>query len=328
MTRSGDQVRPAEREPTPAAPLEPDSARSSTSASSYHSQPILKAPVWKRTIAIYFFVGGLAGASAAYAFAALLRGEREAARRATWTALISAAISAPLLIADLGRPSRFLNMLRVFKVLSPMSVGTWILSGFGASIGVAALCDLFGVLPRVRLLAQAGAAALGLPLATYTAALLADTAVPVWHEGRRELPFVFAGGAAASAGGAALILGSDHDGLARRVALGGAAIELIADQLYERRLDPVVAEALSVPAVHRLHLGARLSSTAGTALLLLTGRERRAQIVAGGSLLLAGALLTRLAVFEAGRVSALDPQATVAPQRARVDARSREIAGV
>src|SRR4029077_8295803 len=97
----------------------------------------------------------------------------------------------PLLSSDLGRPERFLNMLRVFKVTSPMSVGSWILLASGGATTTAAACEELGIFPKVKAAAELGSVLTGAPLAVYTATLISDTAVPVWHEARRELPFLF-----------------------------------------------------------------------------------------------------------------------------------------
>jgi hypothetical protein len=162
---------------------------------------------------------------------------------------------------------------------------------------------------------------LGMPLATYTATLISNTAVPVWHEARRELPFLFGAGAAASAGAAAaMITEPRHAGPARRLAAGGALVEVVAAQLMEHRLGPL-AEAYHEDAPHRFsRLGNVLTATGG-ALLATAGRSRR-QAVAGGALTLAGALSERWAVFKAGFASASDPRYTVGPQRKRRDAQA------
>ena len=166
---------------------------------SYYGRPIIKAPIWEPAVPSYFFFGGLAGASASLALGARLAGNEQLARNATFAGMAGAGISPILLTADLGRPERFFNMFRLVKITSPMSVGTWILTGCGAALGVASGCEALGTMPRVKLAAQTVGGLLGLPLTTYTAALVANTAVPIWHEARRELPFVFAGSAAASA---------------------------------------------------------------------------------------------------------------------------------
>src|SRR4051794_4063886 len=167
---------------------------------SYYGRPVIAEPVWNPEIPVYFFVGGVAGASAPLTLAASLRGNDVLARRASAIALAGSGLSAGLLIKDLGRPERFLNMLRMFKVSSPMSVGSWVLSGFGATAAASAGRELLGVFPAAGRGAQVGGAALGPLLATYTATLIANTAVPVWHEARRELPFVFGASAVGTAG--------------------------------------------------------------------------------------------------------------------------------
>jgi formate-dependent nitrite reductase membrane component NrfD len=166
----------------------------------YHGAPILKAARWSDEIGWYFFSGGLAGASAVLAGAARVTGQLDLARYARHWALAGLAPRPVLLIADLGRPARFINMLRVVKPTSPMSIGTWLLSAFGAIVVPAALLAQLGRFPRVALVADVTAGALGAGVATYTAVLTADTATPVWHESGNELPFLFAAGAAASAG--------------------------------------------------------------------------------------------------------------------------------
>src|SRR5919206_4927680 len=160
---------------------------------SYYGRPVIKEPTWKPDIAWYFFAGGLAGASSGLAFVARLTGNDRLARRALLAALGGATVSPVLLIRDLGRPDRFYNMLRVFKPTSPMSLGTWILSSFGAASTIAAVADVLEIFPRLGRTAGALAALLGPALSTYTAVLVAGTSVPVWHEARRELPPVFAG---------------------------------------------------------------------------------------------------------------------------------------
>src|SRR4051812_32688113 len=157
---------------------------------------------------------------------ARLTGRKKLARVATANAFAGVAVSPALLISDLGVPMRFLNMLRVFKVTSPMSVGSWILSIEGGLITLTAAHEYLGWFPKpLARFAEAVAALFGMPLATYTAALISNTAVPVWHEGRRELPFAFAGGSAMAAGGAAAIWMGDKGGPARRLAIIGSVTE-------------------------------------------------------------------------------------------------------
>ena len=130
------------------------------------SPSVLKQPVWKPEVGLYFFFGGLAGASALLAFGARLAGNGRLARSALLAAFAGAAVSPPLLIADLGRPARFLNMFRVLKPTSPMSIGSWVLAAFGGVTSVAAASELTGLSRPLGRLAEAGAALLGLPLST------------------------------------------------------------------------------------------------------------------------------------------------------------------
>jgi hypothetical protein len=210
-------------------------------------------------------------------------------------------------------------MLRVVKPTSPMNVGTWVLSGFGAASAVAAGWQLLGRPSRaVGAPAAAVAGLLGPVLSTYTAVLLANTAVPAWHEARRELPFVFAGSSLASAGGACMALTSrQHAGPARALAIAGALVELAADICMQRRLDPVVRRSYEGAPVRDLHTTARACAAGGACAAAVGGRSRAAA-VAGGAALMAGSALQRWAIFKAGIASARDPDQTVAPQRERL----------
>jgi hypothetical protein len=283
-------------------------------------RPVLKEPVWKPEIPFYFYAGGLGGASAGLALLSELRGNHVLARRAWALALAGATASPALLIADLGVPRRFLNMLRMFKVTSPMSVGSWILAAFGAATGVAAIDAWTGVIPSPFGPAAKGtSAALGLPLTTYTAALIANTAVPVWHEARAELPVVFAAGGATSAGAAAMLVTPQRAAApALRLAVGGAAVELAAVTVMERRLGELAGPYHhGVPATFgRL---AKAFTLAGAGLGAARARRSRAAAIAAGALLTTGAVLTRWSIFKAGSRSAADTEASVKPQRERIE---------
>ncbi|MDQ6745263.1 MAG: polysulfide reductase NrfD [Actinomycetota bacterium] len=286
---------------------------------SYHGQPVIKEPVWTWEIPVYFFAGGLSGASAGLALLAEARGNEILGRRAWAASMVGIGVSPGLLISDLGRPLRFLNMLRMFKVTSPMSVGSWILSGSGATTTLAALTAWTGVFPRAGIPAKVTAAALGLPLSTYTAALIANTAVPVWHEARRELPFVFGAGAALSAAAAAIIATpTEHAAPARRLALGAAVAELALEELMEMRLgDHGQPYQESVPA--RFKRLSQACIAAGATLLAARGSRSRAAAAAAGALLGAGAMATRWSIFKAGSTSATDPRYVIGPQRAGIE---------
>jgi Polysulphide reductase, NrfD len=290
---------------------------------SYYGRPILKAPVWTWEVPWYFFVGGMAGASASLGLGARLAGNHRLARSAWTVAGAGVAAGVPLLVSDLGRPERFHHMLRMFKVTSPLSVGSWILVAMGPAAAGAAVSDRLGIFPRLGRAAEAVAGLLGPALATYTGTLVADTAVPVWHEAGRELPFVFAGSAAASAGAAAVLLTPAADaGPARRLVATGALLELGAAQAMERRLGELGEPYHQGPA-GRLARLAKACTAAGAGLVALGGR-RRAPGAAGAALVLAGSACERWAVYKAGFQSARDPRYVVEPQRARLAQRRLE----
>ena len=165
----------------------------------YYGLPTIKPPVWTWEVPSYFFVGGAAGAAAVIASVARVNGgQPDLVRDARWIAAVGGLASPALLIGDLGRPERFLNMLRVFKLQSPMSVGAWTLVAFSNAAAAAACCD--AIRPRangripVRTLgnaAEALASASGLVLSTYTGVLIGATAIPAWSENVRILPLHF-----------------------------------------------------------------------------------------------------------------------------------------
>jgi len=291
---------------------------------SYHGQPVLKEPIWTWEIPFYFYSGGLAGASAGLAYLADLRGNETLGRRAWAAAMAGITLSPALLTSDLGKPLRFVNMLRMFKVTSPMSVGSWILTASGATTTLAAANAWLGLFPRLSRAARPLAALLGLPLSTYTAALVANTAVPVWHEARRELPFVFGAGAALSAGAAALALTPPRRArAARRLALGGAVLETATNELMHKRLGEHGEIYKEGPAGFFTKL-AQGCITAGAVLAASRARSSRAAAITAGTLLSAGSVSARWSVFQAGFQSAADPKYVVGPQRAAVERGARK----
>jgi formate-dependent nitrite reductase membrane component NrfD len=288
---------------------------------SYYGRPILKSPTWKvPDVPAYLYLGGVAGVSASVAALADATGRPALRRVGRVAAFAGSGLSVVALIHDLGRPTRFLNMLRVLKPTSPLSVGSWILAPFGTLAGAAAASELTGIAPALGSLAGAGAGVLGPALTTYTAVLLADTAVPGWHEAYRELPFVFAGSAMASGGGVGLLAGRDA-GPARRVAIAGVALELGALAVLERRIG-FAASAYTSGRAGSVLKAARATTLTGAAAVvaggLARGRGSRVLSVFGGLLLNAAAAATRYGVFEAGMVTARDPAYTVVPQRERL----------
>jgi len=286
--------------------------------SSYYGRPVLKEPTWTWEIPTYFFTGGLAGASAVLSSAARVSGNETLARRALYIGALADLVSPVLLISDLGRPERFHHMLRVVKPTSPMNLGSWVLLVSGGASTTAALLQLLDKLRPVRIAASIAAALAGPPLATYTGVLVADTAIPVWHEGRHELPWIFGASAAASAGAAASIFTPTRDaGPARRVAVAGVLAEGALMQAMELRLGKV-GEVYHQGAAGKLSWAAKGLSVAGAALLAKRGRQSRTSAVVGGAMVCAGELCLRWAVFKAGFQSARDPKYVVESQRRRI----------
>ncbi|HET9093971.1 MAG TPA: NrfD/PsrC family molybdoenzyme membrane anchor subunit [Solirubrobacteraceae bacterium] len=285
---------------------------------SYYGMPVINPPVWEeREIAGYLFLGGLAGASSLLAAVAEATDRPRLAQRSGLCASGAIALSFAALIKDLGRPERFVNMLRVFKPTSPMNIGTWILTVYGPLNFGSSASRLTGRLRGLGRLAGVGAGATGTLVSTYTGALIADTAVPAWHEGHRELPFLFASSAAIAAGGAGLMLAPrSENSPAWRLALLGGVGELIVGQLYERRLRPVKDALDTGRAGRRMQLAKALTAT-GVVSAGLLGRRSRTVAVASGAAMVAASALTRFGIFAAGMQSAEDPRYTVEPQLAR-----------
>ncbi|MFR9724854.1 NrfD/PsrC family molybdoenzyme membrane anchor subunit [Streptomyces sp. MS19] len=292
---------------------------------SYYGRPVVKAPAWEAAdIAGYLFLGGLAGAGSVLGAGADLSGWRRTARAMKLSSLGAVSLSAAALIHDLGRPERFVNMLRVFKPTSPMSVGSWLLALYGPLAGAAAASDVTGLLPRAGRAAALGAAAVGPAVATYTGVLLADTAVPAWHEGHREMPYLFGASAAGAAAGMALLAGPRaENGPARRAAVLGTAAELVAMRALRRRTG-VIAETYAAGTAGRLLRAAEGLGVAGAAGAALLGGRSRAAAALGGAALLAASACTRFGIFHAGTASARDPKYTVLPQRERLAERAEE----
>jgi formate-dependent nitrite reductase membrane component NrfD len=277
---------------------------------SYYGLPVLKPPVWTWEVPAYFFVGGTAGAAAVIAAAARMAGGRpDLVRDARWIAAAGGAISPPLLIADLGRPERFLNMLRVFKVQSPMSVGAWTLVAFSNASAAAAFFDTVhratrGRIP-VRLLGDAAetlAAATGLVLSTYTGVLIGATAIPAWSRNVRILPVHFGASAVGSAVSVLELMGH-RDRALNVLGAGAAAIET----LIGANMELGESEAL-VPLKHGAsgtitRIGGLLSGPLPLALRVMGGRSDRARKAAAVSTIV-GSILTRVGWIAAGRAHA------------------------
>ncbi len=270
----------------------------------YYGLPLLKAPVWTWEVPLYFFVGGAAGASSVVAIAAQVAGgSRALVREARWIAAIGAAASGPLLVLDLGRPERFLNMLRVFKPQSPMSVGAWTLTVFAASASAAVLADVIG-LRRIGDAAAFAAALSGLGMATYTGVLIGATVIPVWAKHARSLPIHFGASGLASAV-AVLTLRGHEDRALNTLGLVAAAFETYMGIEIEGANDLESEPLRHGPTGMTIRAGGFFSGPLSLALRLLGMKSRRARRAAAASALL-GSLITRIAWIEAGKASVRD----------------------
>lgn len=302
--------------------------------SSYYGRPVVKPAPWGHEVAAYLFLGGVAGGSGLLAAGAQLTGRKVLRRNTRLAALGAVLLGAVALVKDLGRPERFVNMLRTFKLTSPMSIGSWILSFFSAGIGVAAAAEVDRMtgerLPlgplRPVLRAMEGPAGLEAalfspPLAVYTAVLLSDTATPTWNAAHKDLPFVFASSASLAASGLAMITTPVAEaGPARTLAVIGAVSDLISARFTEYRMDPVTREPLHQGRPGWLLQTSEILAAAGGLGALLGGGHRGIAAVSGATLLTASAML-RFGFFEAGLESARDPRYTIEPQKRRLAAR-------
>ncbi|MBZ5603745.1 MAG: polysulfide reductase NrfD [Acidobacteriia bacterium] len=294
-----------------------------TSDPTYYGRPVLKEPVWHWAIPLYFYVGGAAGASLVMGSAAQLdrSGELEnLMRRCHWAGIIGSALSGAILIYDLGKPSRFHHMLRVFRPTSPMNMGAWILSSVSPSAIVAAMfAQRRGILGAFGEISGVASGLSGLALSTYTGVLIANSAIPVWQESRRVLPILFGASAMASAGSIFDMFFEDR--AARRVTYTfgtvGRAAELAASIALERQAGrvPHVARPLHTGASGFLWKTATVMTAGSLLLSVLPGRSRKRRVAAGvmGTL---GSIMMRYGIHQAGVASARDPRATFRQQRA------------
>jgi hypothetical protein len=289
-------------------------------ATGYYGIPLLKAPQWNWAIPLYFFVGGGAGAAGVIASVADWIGDDfQLARKARLLALGGAMLSGGLLVYDLGRPSRFLNMLRVFKPQSPMSMGAWTLAAFSSSTAAAAFADLVrarwssgkgsGSLP-VRVLggAAAGFSALfGAPFSNYTGVLIGATAIPVWNRAIDTLPIHFGMGGLQTACSALELWGFDRSTALNILGMGAAAYETWEGFHLEMRREAALQPLKRGVSGSIVRAGGVLSGPIPLVLrsvAAVTGDRgmRRWAAISG----LAGSLLTRYGWMHAGHASAQD----------------------
>jgi hypothetical protein len=274
--------------------------------------PILHPNVWEWQVPLYFWVGGLASGASFAALACDVAGDQRSAALLRKVVLGAIGPASPLLILDLGRPERFLHMLRIFKTRSPMSMGSWCLSAFSSLAGAAVGADLLGR-PRTARALGAATALGGTYLGSYTGVLLASTAVPVWNRSRALLPPIFVCTALANGAAASRlvlsVLGGDRRTRAALTALetGAMSAELALSAVNERRLGP-----LSHAVEGKLLRAAKAATVAGLASRAV--RRPEAGHAASGLFLAAG-LAFRFAWVRAGRRSALDHEAVAANAR-------------
>lgn len=291
-----------------------------TADQGYYGLPLLKPPQWKWEVPAYLFTGGLAGAAAVIAgVGELCQADRQLVRDARWLAALSGAACPPFLIADLGKPSRFLSMLRVFKVRSPMSVGSWILLVFSGAAATALLTEIArerGLpLPVIGAGSRVLATIAGLPLTSYTGVLLGATAVPVWSASAAGLPIHFA----ASGLGAAVSLlelnGHELEPSLNRLGIGSAITETVISVRSTAQRNPALKAVKSGRAGWISRTGAFLSGPLPLALRLIAGSARprrslRLRQVAALSAI-TGSMLTRYGWVDAGQASVRDPAASM-----------------
>jgi formate-dependent nitrite reductase membrane component NrfD len=298
---------------------------------SYYGRPILKVNRWHEPhLPAYLFLGELSGALAMVGAVAHATGRRTLARTARLASAAGAYGGGAFLTAELGRPERFLNMLRVAKPTSPMSMGSWILAAHSGLVSAAAASEVTGQLGWLGSLAGAGSALTGPWLATYPGVLLANTAVPAWHAAHRELPLLLAGGAMTAAGAAGLAASAvsrdraDFEA-ARRLALIGAGVESIAGLGLER-MHGQAAEPYRTGAGGAMLATARYLTIGGGVAALAARRSRTAAALSAG-LLAGGGLCAKFAVLRAGVASAADPKYVVQGQRGGGEARGGKVNG-
>ena len=278
-------------------------------ADGYYGQPLLKPPVWTWEIPAYFFVGGAAGVAAVIAAVAAIAGtDAGLVRDARWVAATGAVISPVLLVSDLGRPSRFMSMLRVFKRQSPMSVGAWTLAVFlPATIASlvwgpgSAGSDAAWWMRLAGLTASVIGAATGLVLATYTGVLLGVTTVPVWAAHTRTLPLHF-GASSLGAGVSILELFGHVTPALNALGIASAAGVTVAWIGLERDRRPVAKPLTSGPSGRLARAGDLLSGPLPLVLRLLAASSPFARLAAAAATI-TGSLVTRVGWIAAGKAS-------------------------
>lgn len=315
IRRNAAEAPAARAVPSDSAPLLPKAE------DSYYGLPVLKQPLWTWEVPLYFFFGGVAGVSANISFAGqLFHSDPELIRVALWMALIGAAICPVLLIADLGRPSRFLNMLRVFKLRSPMSLGAWILVAFSGCVFLAVLSHeavLRGhaspMWMALRWTGELTAALTGLLLASYTGVLIGATAIPVWSQNREILPPHFLISGLGSSSGILELFGFLVPAT-QVLGFVASSFETLLGMFLELRRRPVDAPLHQGGSGWMLRMAGLVEGPASLLLRFVWGGTPRGRQAAAACFIV-GALFNRYGWIWAGRASARNPQTLFQLQR-------------
>jgi formate-dependent nitrite reductase membrane component NrfD len=291
----------------------------------YYDRPMLKPSVWSIDIPLYYFLGGTAGAALTLGAAVQLvspRGRHPLRRLSAichWTGIIGSTAGAAFLIHDLGRPSRFLYMMRVFRPTSPMNMGVWILSGAApTAVATGLLVNRRGLLGTIGEITGYVSGVFGAALAGYTGVLVSNSAMPIWQAARRWVPVMFMASSASAAASVIDVVAYDvrTRELSRIFGTAGRVAEIAAAKMVEKTAStvPKVGEPLHrgrPRLLWKLASGLTAASLAGS---LWPGRHRKVTMISG-VLGIAGSLCLRFAVHYATNASARDPRAAFHQQR-------------
>jgi len=314
--------------------LNPDGARFGVSggaslpahaSDTYYEQPLLKKPHWEWEVVTYLFLGGVMGGSGILTALADEKGEdAELARTARYLAFVLASACPIVLIKHLGRPERFLHMLRIVKFKSVMSMGVWGLIAFSlpATAGAAAQAARDGLAPKwlrfigPRALTDPLSAVLGAFIAGYTGVLVSATAIPVWAIGKRHIPAFSASSGiagACAANAALLVLGGDPNPITlrrlERLELAASLVEgaLLLD--FRRHAGALGTPMFRGKRGRKMELLTLLGGITVPSVLGLLPFHHRWKTLATSALTLVGGYVLRETIIEAGKDSADDPRA-------------------
>ena len=309
LSGEGSHMAATEPGPWPAVSGVPDT---------YYNHPVVRKSPWGWDVPAYYYVGGTTGGLMSLGAAATVINREELAgliTKSRWLATVGATISAVLLIHDLGRPARFLYMLRVFRPTSPMSMGTWILITFSGLTGLSAITQKWRWVsdpPAVI------AGLLGLALSGYTGVLVSNTAVPVWQQPHRLMPILFLASGASSAASFFNLLPANktEQKAARLYGIAGKVVEIAAVKAIENEVGKVaeVGRPLYEGVSGKLWQAGKIL-TAASLVLSLVPRPSRGLIGLTGICGTAGAICMRFGIHYAGQASAENPRATFEQQR-------------